>query len=364
MRKILKNNMRNSIIESDLHYITNENLPWEMFNGKTVLVSGASGFLPAYMVETFLYLNETRQSNIKVIGLVRNIKKARERFIFYKGNKNLKLIIQDVCEEIKINENIDYIIHAASLATPKVFQENPVGVLSPNVIGTANLLKLAVEKKVKNFLFFSTSGVYGYVDQSSYPLKEDCFGSLNPADIASCYLESKRMGENMCIAWMHQYGVPVKIVRPAITYGPGVMLNDGRSFADFISNIVNKQDVALFSDGKAIRNFCYIADATLGFFIVILKGEVGQAYNVATDYEISIIDLVKTLVEKVFPERKLKVVMKADDSKKYLRMDFPRTTVDITKLKALGWKLNFPIEEGFKRTVKSIEESNNIRKES
>ena len=349
--------MRNSIINSDLKYITDENLAWESFKNKTIFVSGASGFLPAYMVETFLYLNETRQFNIKVIGLVRNLEKARARFSHYDGNKNLQLVSQDVCDEIRINEDIDYIIHAASHATPKFFRTDPVGTLLPNVIGTANLLNLAVEKHVECFLFFSTTGVYGYVDQSSYPIKEDCYGSLDPTNLASCYLESKRMGENMCIAWMHQYGVPVKIVRPAITYGPGLKFDDGRSFADFIANIVNYQDIELFSDGKVLRNFCYIADATLGFFIVMLKGKVGEAYNVATDHEISIIDLAKTLVEDVFPERNLKVVMKTDASKNYLRVNFPRTTVDITKLKALGWNLSFPIKEGFKRTVESYREN-------
>ena len=345
--------MINKIIESDLKYITGEKLAWESFKDKTVLISGASGFLPSYMIETLMYLNETRQFNIRVIGLVRDLEKACARFSHYDGNKCLKLVSQDVCDKIKIDEDIDYIIHAASQATPKVFRDDPVGTLSPNVIGTANLLNLAVEKKVKSFLFFSSTGVYGYVDQSYYPIKEDCYGSLNPTELASCYLESKRMGENMCIAWLHQYGVPVKIIRPAITYGPGLKLDDGRSFADFISNIVNDQDITLFSDGKVLRNFCYIADATLGFFIVMLKGGVGEAYNIATDHEISIIDLAQKLVKDVFPERNLKVVMKTDASKNYLRMNFPRTAVDIAKLKALGWKLNFPIEEGFKRTVAS-----------
>jgi len=345
--------MRNSIIESDLKYIVDEKLAWELFENKTILVSGASGFLPAYMVETLLYLNETRQFNIKVIGLVRNLEKARTRFSYYNGDKNLQLISQNVCDKIEIDEDIDYIVHAASQATPKYFQADPVGTLSPNVIGTANLLNLAVEKKVECFLFFSTSGVHGYVDESNYPIKEDCYGYLDPTNLASCYLESKRMGENMCVAWMHQYGVPVKIVRPATTYGPGLKLDDGRSFADFISNIVNYQDIEIFSDGKALRNFCYLADATLGFFTVMLKGKAGEAYNIATDHEISIIDLAKLLVENVFPERNLKVVIKKDVLKNYLRVNFSRTAVDITKVKALGWKFSFPIEEGFKRTVES-----------
>jgi len=349
--------MRNRIIESDLKYITNEELNWEVFKNKTILVSGASGFLPAYMVETLLFLNETRQFNIKIIGLVRNLEKARERFIYYESSKYLQIISQDVCDKIKIDEEVDYIIHAASLATPKFFNSDPVGTISPNVIGTNNLLNLAVEKKVECFLFFSTSGVHGYVEDSNYPVPEDCIGGLNPMDVASCYLESKKMGENMCVAWMHQYGVPVKIVRPAATYGPGFKLGDGRSFADFISNIVNHQDIEVFSDGKALRNYCYLADATVGFFTVMIKGRVGEAYNIATDHEISIIGLAKLLVEKIFPELSLKVVMKTDESKNYLRVNFSRTVVDITKAKALGWKLCFPIEEGFKRTVDSYREN-------
>jgi len=344
------------VIESDLKYITNVNLPWRSLKNKTVLIAGASGFLPSYMVETFLYLNETKQLNIKVIGLVRDLKKARLKFARYSGDKKLQLIRGDVCAKIKIKEHIDYIIHAASYATPKIFKQDPVGILSPNVIGTANLLELAAEKKIKSFLFFSTTGVYGYLDKSCYPVKETCFGSLDPMDPASCYIESKRMGENMCIAWMHQFKVPVKIVRPAITYGPGISLDDGRSFADFIADVVNNRDIVLYSKGKVIRNFCYIADATAGFFTVLLKGKAGEAYNVATNHEISIIDLAKKLVKDIFPELKLKVVMKKDASKNYLRMDFPRTTPDIRKLKALGWKLSFPINEGFKRTVASYEE--------
>ncbi len=346
--------MRNKIIDSDLKYITEANLPWDLFKNKTILVSGASGFLPAYMIDTLLYLNETRNLNIRVIGFARDLENAQARFSHYAGNSKLKIISHNVCEEITIHENIDYIIHAASQATPKLFQADPVGTISPNVIGTHNLLKLAVDKKVNRFLFFSTTGVYGHVDADSYPIKEDCFGYLNPADVASCYIESKRMGENMCVAWMHQYGVPVNIVRPAITYGPGVKLDDGRSFADFISNIVNRRDIELFSDGKVLRNFCYLADATLGFFTVMLKGQIGEAYNIATDKEISIIDLAKLLVTEVFPEFNLKVVMKTDTSKNYLRIDFPRTAVDITKAKALGWELCFPIKEGFRRTVESF----------
>jgi len=347
--------MRNKIIESDLKYITNSNLPWENFIDKTILITGAYGFIPSYLVDTFLYLNEIKNFNIKIIGLVRNLKNARLRFSYALNTKKLVFIEQDVCDDIVLDEKLDYIIHAASNATPKVFKKDPVGTILPNTQGTKNLLTLATKNKVDCFLFFSTSGVHGYVEDSNYPIKEECIGSLNQMDLASCYLESKRMGESMCVAWMHQYGVPIKIIRPATTYGPGINLNDGRSFSDFISCLVNNKDIVLYSDGRATRNFCYIADAVLGFFTVMLKGTNGEAYNIATDHEISIKDLVHCLVTNVFPEKGLKVILKKDPTKDFLRVNFSRTAVDISKAKLLGWKLNFSITEGFKRVIQSFE---------
>jgi len=353
--------MRNKIVESDLKHIIEAPLPWELFLNKTVLVSGAAGMLPGYMVEALLYLNETWQLNIKIIGLVLNVEDAQKRFSHYQGNKNLVFISQNVCDKVEINEKIDYVIHAASLATPKVYKKNPVGTICPNVIGTNNLLKLATEKKIEGFLYFSTTGVYGHVTEDNFPIKEDCFGSFNPFDVSSCYIESKRMGENMCIAWHHQYGVPIKVVRPATTYGPGLKLDDGRAFADFIADVVNHKDIEIYSDGKSMRNFCYLSDAVIGFFTVMLKGKAGEAYNVATDREISILDLAKLLAEKVFPERNLKVVMKQDPSKNFLRVQFFRTVFDISKIKALGWEPKIIEEEGFKKTVESYEAEHKIK---
>lgn len=347
--------MRNKVIESDLEFIAKADLPWHLLKNKTVLISGAAGFLPSYMVDTLMFLNETQGLNIKTIGLVRNISRAQKRFAHVNSDL-LQLVEQDICENFTINEKIDLIIHAASQATPKVFESDPVGTLLPNVIGSKNLLEIAVQNKVESFLFFSTSGVYGHVDDNEYPIAESCFGRLDPTKLSSCYLESKRMGENMCIAWHSQYGVPVKIVRPAITYGPGVGLDDGRSFADFIACIVKGEDIKLYSDGKVLRNYCYIADAVLGFFTVLLNGENGQAYNVASDIDTGVRELAEYLVADVFPERKLKVTLSDDHSKNFLRTNFARTTVDISKAKSLGWRLSFSIAEGFKRTVQSFEE--------
>jgi len=345
----------NKIIREDLKYISDIKLPWEIFEGKTVLITGANGFLPAYMVEVLLFLNENKLKNrIKVLGLVRDGEKARKRFSVYQERTDLKLIVQDVCQPINDRGAVDFIIHAASQASPKYFGADPVGTLSANVLGTYNLLELAREKNVTGFLYFSSGEVYGEVSEDKIPTKEDDYGYVDPTNVRSCYAESKRMGENMCVSWHHQYGVPAKIVRPFHTYGPGMSFSDGRVFADFVSDVVNERDIVMKSDGLAIRTFCYLADAVIGFFTVLLKGESGEAYNVSNDKgEISIIDLAETIIS-LFPERSIKVIKKKDAySKGYLKSGITRTRPDIGKICSLGWQPQYSIRDGFERTIRS-----------
>ena len=352
---IIAEDKRNCIVEQDLEYIVNQPLNWNALEGKTILITGANGFLPAYMVETILYLNECKFSSpTKVIGLVRNINKAKERFRFYKERKDLELIQADVNESFDYNLSLNFIIHAASQASPKYYGIDPVGTLLPNTIGTNNLLRLALKNPVESFLFFSSGEVYGEVDSNQIPTKENEYGHINPTNVRSCYGESKRMGETMCVSYHHQFNVPVKIVRPFHTYGPGMQLDDGRVFADFVSDIVNGKDIVMKSDGSAIRAFCYLADAILGFFTVLLKGENGEAYNVGNpNGEISIKDLAYTLTN-LFPQKNLKVIeTQKSTNYNYLRSNISRNCPDINKIRNIGWTPYCSIQEGFKRTIES-----------
>lgn len=340
-----------TIVQEDLSFIAATDLPWRKLEGKKILITGANGALPAYMVESILYLNNNVfEKKATIFALARNQVKARERFERYKNDEHLKFIFQDVCEKIILNEDLDYIIHAASQASPKYYGQDPVGTLLPNVLGTYNLLELARQKNVKGFLFFSAGAVYGNIDKNDSLTAEGNFGSLNPLTIESCYSESKRMGENMCIAWFSQYKVPIKIIRPFHTYGPGIALDDGRVFADFCKNIINNEDIVMNSDGGAKRSFCYLADAVIGFFTVLLKGKVGEAYNIAGDKEISILELAKILVN-LFPDKKLKILCKQNKKKGYLKTNVSSYAPDTTKIKKLGWKPRYTIQAGFKRTL-------------
>jgi UDP-glucuronate decarboxylase len=347
---------RNPIVQGDVENITTADLPWSRFDGKSVLISGANGFLPAYMVETLAYLNESGRANCKLLLLVRNFEKAKARFPHLLGRPYARFLVQDVCSPINLAGKVDFIVHAASQASPKYYGKDPVGTLLANTLGTNNLLSLAQAKDLEGFLFFSSGDVYGRNANPEVPTTEDGYGYLDPTELRSCYGESKRLGETMCISYSHQYGIPVQIARTSHTYGPGMALDDGRVFADFTANVVRHENIVIKSSGAAKRPFCYLADAVRGYFTIMLKGSNRQAYNVGNeDCYLSIAELA-LLLTRLFPERHLKVDFQADfDQQSYIASTALGGTLDTSKLRALGWQPTTSAQYGFLRTVLSYE---------
>lgn len=344
----------NKIVKEDLQAIFESGLDWNRFTNKTILITGASGFLAAYLVQSLLFANEQQPGlNIKVIALVRNLYKAKIKFVDYLEDNALQFLEQDVCTPVSIAGKIDYIIHAASQASPKFYGTDPVGTLSANVLGTLNLLELARKQEVVSFLYFSSGEVYGQVESRQNPVKEDFYGYLNPMLVRSCYGESKRMGENICVSYWHQYNVKTKVVRPFHTYGPGMDVNDGRVYADFVSDALSERSIEMKSDGTARRAFCYLKDATIAFFTVLLSGENGQAYNVGNPVEeYSILELAQIVATS--GKKQLQIVqLPGSDNNAYLKSPVPRNTPDITKISLLGWVPETSASIGFKRTIES-----------
>ncbi len=346
-------NLRHPIVEEDLKRILSSPLPWDRFFGKTVLVTGANGFVPAYMVETLLYLNEVQRADVRVIGLVRNHHKAMQRLGHLAGRPDLTLVVQDVRESYSGPRGIDYVVHAASQASPKYYSLDPVGTFETNVVGTQRMLEVAKADRSEGFLFFSSGEVYGEVPNSSIAVDESSFGSLDPTNIRSCYAEGKRAGEALCVCWHAQFGIPAKIVRLSHTYGPGMRLDDGRVFADFVADIVAGRDIMMKSDGTTRRPFCYLADATVAFFSILLQGAAGQAYNVGSDSECSVGELAEMLCS-LFPERRCRVVrQERDPGDPYLASPVASGHFDLTKIRSLGWEPATTLREGFRRTIES-----------
>lgn len=348
--------MLNKVVLEDMVYIAENLPPWHSLAGKTVLITGAGGMLPSYMADTLLYLNDRDAGNcIKVIGIARNRDKALQRLSQYEKRNDFSMIIQDICAPIHLDQKIDYIIHAACQASPKYYNLDPAGMIWTNIKGMRNLLELAEKNKVEGFLYFSSSEIYGRIDPTHGCIKEADMGYIDPLDTRNCYAESKRICETLCMSWFHQFGVPVKIVRPFHTYGPGLSLDDGRVFADFVSDIVHGRNISIKGDGSTIRSFCYLADAALGYFTVLLKGEAAQAYNVGNDQcAVSILELAKLLTDLV-PEKHLKVIINDVQNPGMLSKDrIAKSCPDLSKIRALGWEPVYTIREGFERTVRSF----------
>ncbi len=353
LRRCKPDRIVHPVIWDDLERITRADLPWQTFSGTTVLVTGGAGLLPAYLIETLIFLNRHRlQRSARIIALVRNAERARRRFQPYLANRELELVEQNVCEPLAHTGRLDYIVHAASPASPTSYLADPVGTLSANVLGTHHLLDAAQRLGVRTLLFFSSGAVYGNVAGKTDPIAEHDMGPLDPAGERACYEEAKRMGETMCVAWTRQFGLSTRIVRPWHTYGPGMRLDDGRVFADFVRDILNGGPIVLQSDGRARRCFCYLADATLAFFTVLLVGADGEAYNVANpDGESSIGELADRLAT-LYRHEGMTVRRALAES----GADGPAQTPilpNMHKLQQLGWHAHWSLEAGFERTVRS-----------
>lgn len=343
-------NELNRIIEEDINHILDNPINFKKLENSTVLITGASGMIGTYLLYTLAILNDLRSLNIKIVALVRDRNKITG---YLKNRDDIIVLEQDVCDRINYDDKVDYIIHAASPASPKIMKDAPVDTLMANTLGTYNTLKLAKKSNVKSYVFISSREVYGEPYEWQEEFKEDTYGFIDPLLPRSCYPEGKRAAENMCVTFREQYGVNAKIVRPAHTYGPGMSIYDGRVQADFLKNVVEHQNILMKSTGESLRTYTYIRDVVAGIFFVLLEAD-DIAYNVADEQaKITIKGLAELLVG-LYPERKLKVEMKIEENQKGVA-PFKLGTINSEKIRALGWKPTITIEEGFKRTVEYIE---------
>ncbi len=332
-------------------------LPWDRLSGTRVLVTGAGGFLGGYLVRTLLALHGAGRVDtpVQVVAMVRDIAAARTRYADLLQHPGFTLMAWDL-NRLAVPEigACHYVLHAASQASPRFYGSDPVGTALPNTVGTTALLQALQRSPVaRGFLFVSSSEVYGSVPREA-TLDEARYGTVDPAQLRACYAESKRMGETLCVAWHHQHGLPTFIVRPFHTYGPGLLANDGRVFADFAFNVVRGENIVMTSDGSARRAFCYAADAVAGFFTVLLCGQPATAYNVANPAaELSVMELAELLV-RLFPEKGLRVERHAPPAgTPYLASAYSRLVPDVGRLAVLGWRPLVDPHSGFRRMIEA-----------
>lgn len=340
----------NNILVEDALNILEENLSWEKLKGKNVLVTGATGMIGSYVTRTLVQLRRKTGWDIGIYVLVRNRNRLPEDL-----KDEVLVIEQSVDKPIESDAVFNYVVHAASPASPKIMKDDPVGTIAANTLGTFYTLDAARRSNADGYLFISSREIYGQPYEDQREFTEETYGFVDPLSPRSCYPEGKKAAETMCASFRQQYGLEARIARLAHTYGPGMSIDDGRVQADFIRDVVNNRDIVMLSEGKPIRTYTYVGDAVSAMFRILLDSD-DLAYNIASEAStVSIRQLAETLIE-AFPERGLKLVIDIPEpSGNTGCAPFTLGILNSDKLRGLGWKERYDLKTGLKRTVEYIE---------
>ncbi|KKQ75730.1 MAG: Nucleoside-diphosphate-sugar epimerase [Candidatus Woesebacteria bacterium GW2011_GWB1_38_5b] len=342
-----------SIVESDLDHII-EGIKKEagLLEGKTILISGGSGFLGSYFTKIFERLNQTVLKNpCRVISIDNYITGSPQKnFLGDISDDNIEFVYHDIRLPMFIQDNIDFVIHAAGLASPFYYQKYPLETIEAAVTGAKNLLEMARSRKIESFLFFSSSEIYGNPDPKYVPTPETYEGRVSSVGPRACYDESKRLTETICTVYNQKFGIPIKIVRPFNVYGPGMKADDYRVVPMFLSKGLAGEDLPVHGTGKQTRTFCYVSDAMIGFFKVLLSGKPNEAYNIGSGSpEVTMLQLAGIIAKHLGNGVKAKEI---DYPSSYPAGEPQRRCPDLTKARTeLDYKATVSLEDGLKRSI-------------
>jgi UDP-glucuronate decarboxylase len=352
------------IVEEDLNYICRHAADeLAEMAGKRLLITGGAGFLGHYLVQSILHWNRSAPSEraIGVTVLDNFMRGVPDWLDSLQSDARLMLLKRDINEPLPADiSDFEYVIHAASIASPTYYRRYPIETMDANVNGLRHLLEYCrlqhgAGTPVEGLLFFSTSEIYGDPDPSNIPTSESYRGNVSCTGPRACYDESKRYGETLCVNFAQVYGLPVKIARPFNNYGPGLKITDGRVLPDFARNVLAGEDIVMLSDGSPTRTYCYVADAVAGYFKVLVAGRPGEAYNIGTEApEISIAGLAGLVVDvagQLFGYNG-RVIRGTSLDADYLVDNPNRRCPLITKARQeLGYEPRITLDEGIRRAL-------------
>ena len=329
--------------ENDILLATQANLPWELLEGSSVLVAGATGLIGSCLVDVLMEAIKTHNLHTTVYAMARDKEKGLVRFASYLSLDNFHFLRHDVTQPLEGDLHFDYIIHAASSASPQLYSEKPVEVMKANFIGVSNLIEYGIHHHMRRFLFISSGEVYG--QQQAEWLDENHYGYVDLLNSRSCYPSSKRAAETLAACYAAEYNADIVIARPCHTFGPHFQASDQRAYAQFIRNAEAGQGILLKSDGSQYRSWCYVVDCAVAILFVLLKGERGKAYNVADrNCESSLRHLAETIARLC----RVPLSVGAPDSTAGQRVIF-----DTSLIEGLGWKTEGTLDDKLRHSLET-----------
>lgn len=345
------------VVEKDFESIVaNLGSDAERLSGKTLLITGGAGFLGSHIVGVIRTLNRTvLREACRVISVDNFLTGSKRNLLIDIDDPNITFIEHDVRNKLDLPGPIDYLIHAAGVASPVYYKKYPLETIEGTIFGVKHLLDLAREKQATGMLYFSSSEIYGDPDPNFIPTPEAYKGNVSSIGPRACYDESKRLGETLCMTYFRQFGVPVKIVRPFNVYGPGMKLNDYRVVPTFILKALEGGPLPVHDKGNQTRTFCYVSDAVAGFLKVLLSGRAGEVYNVGNDQEeINMLALAEKIADIFGPTVRAQLVSYPDT---YPQDEPRRRCPDLAKIKGeLAYHPAVDLKNGLERTIEWLKE--------
>ena len=333
--------------QADILHIFQSDLPLKKLTGSRILVAGATGLVGGCLVDA-LMSNPERDYEVYALG--RNESRARKRFSAFFKMDDFHFVCQDILKPLQGDITYDYIIHAASGASPADFAERPVEVVKANIDGVINLMDYGRGHGMRRFLYVSTGEVYGEGDGRVF--EENYSGFVDCTSPRSCYPSSKRAAETLCVSYLAEYGCDVVIARPCHVFGPHFTETDNRVYAQFIRNVLQGQDIVMKSTGSQFRSWCYVVDCVSALLYILLKGEAGEAYNVANpESNISIRELAETIAAIV--GKRVRIEVPALEEKKGYNV-VQKAVFSTKKIERLGWRPEYGIASALRRTIETL----------
>lgn len=334
------------VLDEDIAQIAaDNNIDWKRLKNSTILVTGATGLIGSLCIRVLLSLDFP----VRVFALVRDRKKAEAVF----GDR-IGYLTGDVRTQADYDVDPDYIIHCASVTKSKTMVDAPVDTLDISYTGTMSILRFAQKKNVKSLVYVSSMEAYGVTDETQNPVTEKELGYLDLTAARTSYSEGKRAAECLCSAFFHQYGLPVKIARLALTMGPGIPMSDNRVSMQFAKSAVYHTDIVLHTAGGSLSNFCYTSDCIRGLFTVLLKGASGEIYNICNDKETRSIREIAQLVAEKVADGSIKVLFDIPESNIFGYAPDAVLKLSSQKIMKLGWNPKVNLEDAYHRLVRYI----------